>query len=124
MILSGKIKEACMAKYLGSNVVDPATIDRFKDFTKSDWAMWFIEHYGQIDGDHHKNWVIDQVARILRGTPVIVSLSKWDDGIEEYTVVTSEEVSEDYLTWRKAQLGEYDEEADEYEYGYDEGIAP
>lgn len=113
-----------MAKYLGNNVVDPTTIDRFKYFTKSDWAMLFIERYGQIDGDHHKNWVIDQVARILRGTPVIVSLHQWDDGIEEYSVITSEDVSEEYLSWRKAQQGEYDEESGQYEYGYDEGIAP
>lgn len=113
-----------MAKYLGSNEVDPKTIEKFKDFKRSDWAMLFIERYGQIDGNHHKNWVIDQVARILRGTPVIVSLLQWDDGIEDYSVVTSDEVSEEYLAWRREQQGEYDEESGEYEYGYDEGIAP
>lgn len=28
-------------------------------------AMEIIERYGGIDGDHHKQWVIDQVARAL-----------------------------------------------------------
>lgn len=26
-----------------------------------------LYQYGQIDGDHHKTWVIDQVMRILHG---------------------------------------------------------
>lgn len=30
-------------------------------------AMKIIEQYGWIDGDHHKKWVLDQVARILLG---------------------------------------------------------
>lgn len=30
-------------------------------------AMQIIERYGGIDGAHHKQWVIDQVARALTG---------------------------------------------------------
>lgn len=26
-----------------------------------------IVQFGQIDGDHHKSWVIDQVMRIMKG---------------------------------------------------------
>lgn len=28
-------------------------------------VMSLIEQYGGIDGSHHKQWVIDQIARIL-----------------------------------------------------------
>lgn len=30
-------------------------------------ALELIERYGTIDGDHHKQWVIDQIARKLTG---------------------------------------------------------
>jgi len=30
-------------------------------------ATGFIEKWGDIDGAHHKQWVIDQVQRILLG---------------------------------------------------------
>jgi len=30
-------------------------------------ALNIIEQFGGIDGDHHKTWVIDQVARSLLG---------------------------------------------------------
>lgn len=30
-------------------------------------ALAIIEQYGQIDGAHHKAWVIDQVVRALQG---------------------------------------------------------
>ena len=26
-----------------------------------------IEQYGQVDGDHHLRWVIDQIARVVWG---------------------------------------------------------
>lgn len=31
-------------------------------------ALSFAWSYGQIDGDHHKLWVIDQMVRTLCGT--------------------------------------------------------
>lgn len=113
-----------MAKYLGQKVVDHSNVDFFKNFGRIEWAMYFIERYSQIDGSHHKTWVTDQVARILKGTPVIVSLATWDDGEEEYRVSVSENLSDEYISWRNEMRGEYDEEFDDYEYGYDEGIAP
>lgn len=60
-------------------------------------AMQIISRYGQIDGAHHKQWVIDQVSRALLG-------DKYNDFVEE-------------------QLGETFE-GGEREYSYDVGIAP
>jgi hypothetical protein len=30
-------------------------------------AVGLIHRYGGIDGDHHKQWVLDQVLRVLLG---------------------------------------------------------
>lgn len=32
-------------------------------------ALSFAYRYGQIDGEHHKTWVIDQMVRALLGEP-------------------------------------------------------
>jgi hypothetical protein len=59
-----------------------------------------ITRFGDIDGVHHKQWILDQIVRILL-TP------------------------DEYLKWKKEMKGEYDELNDEYEYeDWDEGIAP
>lgn len=108
--------------YLGSTPVDVSTHHQFSGFTPTDWAMLFIEMYGQIDGGHHKAWVLDQVARILKGTPVLVELAQWSDGQQEYRFSVSPEVTPEYEKWVRQQLGDYI--GDEYEYDYDEGIAP
>jgi hypothetical protein len=49
-------------------------------------AMDLIERYGGIDGEHHKTWVIDQVARCL-----VADYPKWvkamkagEDGPDTY----------------------------------------
>jgi hypothetical protein len=65
------------------------------DAAKVDKALGLIECYGQVDGDHHKAWVIDQIARVLLG--------------------------DDYDTWVKAQ--EAGEDGPET-YPYETGIAP
>lgn len=111
-----------MANYLGQNVID-VNDTPFKAYKPFDWAMYFIESYGSIDGAHHKQWVMDQVARIYNGTPVIIHVARWDDGNLEYRV-TLDEPTEAYENWVRSMLGEYDEENDEYEYDYDPGIAP
>jgi hypothetical protein len=51
--------------------------------------------YGQIDGDHHKAWVIDQMVRALAG--------------------------DDYDAWVSTYRG-YPEDLEQYT--WDEGIAP
>lgn len=37
------------------------------DEDKVSKALELIERYGGIDGAHHKQWVLDQVVRILTG---------------------------------------------------------
>jgi len=109
-----------MAEYLGETIVKAEDTEEFKNFTPSDWALYFINAYGQIDGDHHKLWVLDQVVRILKGTKIIITIAKWDDGYEEYRVVT-DEPSEEYKNW---VIERKDGEDGPETYGYDEGIAP
>lgn len=43
--------------------------------------------YGQIDGDHHKLWVIDQMVRMLTGADydkIIADYEKGEDGPHTY----------------------------------------
>ena len=58
-------------------------------------ALHLIEQYGQIGGDHHRCWVLDQVVRAL--------------------------VADQYEDWVK---GYKDGEDGPDTYDYDEGIAP
>jgi len=109
--------------YLGETPIEISETE-FKDFTPQDWALYYIQMYGGFDGAHHKDWVLDQVARILHGTPLTMVEAKWDDHEPELRFTTVEPPSQAYLDWVLAMKGEYDEENDEYEYGYDEGIAP
>ena len=109
--------------FLGTFDVDVSTHPVYSQYTQSDWAMLFIEEYGQIDGSHHKQWVIDQVARILKGTPVNVSVSKYTDGLEYYNFNTQEPPSQQYLDWVTSMLGEQYQDGS-YEYGYDIGVNP
>lgn len=106
-------------KYLGETELDVSTTP-FKDFQPEDWAMYWVESYGQDDGDHHKAWVIDQIARILKGTPVIVKLAQWDNGQKEYRV-DLDSPSFEYLEWvTEMKAGEHGP----LTYSYNEGIAP
>jgi len=109
-----------MNGYLGEFPVNLEETE-FKGFTPQDWALDFIERYGQYDGGHHKQWTMDQVVRILKGTPVIVVVAKWENGTENYRINTGEP-SKEYLDWVKEMEGEYEDGHPTYE--YDEGIAP
>lgn len=88
----------------------------YDDRSQAEWAQMWIEMYGQIDGDHHKAWCIDQVQRILLGTKVIVTIAGWENGHteERYNLA---EPSQKYWEW----VEEYENDG---EYGWDEGIAP
>ena len=108
-----------MANYLGETVVDIKDTP-YKNYKPSDWALYFVGSYGSIDGAHHKDWVLDQVARVLNGTKVTIKLAKWDDGQEEYRI-NLDEPTKKYHKWVKdLKDGEDGPET----YGYDEGIAP
>jgi hypothetical protein len=63
-------------------------------------AMEIIAQYGDIDGAHHKQWVLDQVVRVLVGD------------------------EEHYQQWLTEYRGDYDPKWGGYEYDWDEGIAP
>jgi hypothetical protein len=106
--------------YLGEFPVDIAQSE-FKDYTPADWAMYFIGSYGQFDGGHHKAWVLDQVARILKGTPVIVKEARWTGHSPEFRVSTGEP-SQEYLDWVETMKAP--DEGGEDQYDYDEGTAP
>lgn len=54
-------------------------------------ALELVFQYGQIDGDHHKTWVIDQMVRILTG-------DKYNEFVKEYEI--DEETGEKEWTWK------------------------
>ena len=108
-----------MDGYLGESRVEP-TGTPFDGFGSAEWALHFIGTYGGIDGGHHKMWVLDQVARILNGTPVILSIAKWSNGKQEYRLSTGEP-SSGYAAWVGEQRAGCDG-PDTYDWGV--GIAP
>jgi len=108
-----------MANYLGEKIFDIKDTP-YKSYKENDWAIYFIEHYGQFDGEHHKQWTIDQIARILKGTKVIVKQASWNDGQKEWRV-DLDKPSKKYLKWVKDMC---DGEDGPNTYSYDEGIAP
>jgi len=110
-----------MQGYLGETELKSTDGTPYQGFGPTEWAMKYIEFYGQIDGGHHKQWVLDQVARILKGTPVELSLAKWDNGQQEYRFNTGEP-SKEYLSWVE-EMRCPDEDGNA-EYEYDEGCAP
>lgn len=107
--------------YLGEFPVYIKTHPEYSQYNASSWAMMFISMYGQIDGAHHKAWVLDQVSRILLGTPVIVMEARWESGHTELRFHTGEP-SESYQNWVLSMLG--NDQGIDYEFEYDEGIAP
>ncbi len=78
-----------MKNFLGETSVDQKDTP-YRNYDEEDWAIEYIVRYGWIDGAPHKNWVFDQVCRILKGTPIILKLAKWKNGQEEYRFVTGE----------------------------------
>lgn len=105
--------------YLGEFPVDIRETE-FANYTPKDWALYYFRCWGMCDGDSHKAWVMDQVARILNGTPVTVVERRWDDGTTVLDVDLGEPTAE-YLEWvRQTNHGE--DGPDTYE--WDEGIPP
>jgi len=98
-----------MNGYLGETLTN-----EYDQATSAEWALMWIERYGNIDGSHHKDWVLDQVARILNGTKVIVTEASWDNGYTEYRFRLSDEECVQYNAWVQRTGAEE----------YDTGIAP
>ena len=111
-----------MEGYLGETKLNSYVGTPFVGFGPKEWAMMYIARYSAIDGDHHKTWVFDQVARILLGTPILLRLAKWSNGHEEYRFTTGEP-SLKYLEWVEGMKGEKDSDG-EYEYSWEVGVAP
>ena len=91
----------------------------FYDYDRIDWVEYWIASYGQIDGSHHKAWLIDQLMRITKGTEIIVKKAIWDDNgvkFEEYRINLGEP-SEEYEDF----IQEYENNG---EYSWDIGVAP
>jgi len=64
-------------------------IEKIFEFGKDDAesALRLLLDYGQIDGAHHKQWVIDQAVRYLSGPyydELIKSYRDGEDGPETY----------------------------------------
>lgn len=108
-------------RYLGEEPVDLTTDPTFSDHTTNDWVLYWLFSYGQIDGEHHKKWVLDQIARIVLGTPVVGKIARWDNGFSEYRISLGEP-SQAYRDWVEEYL-ERDENG-KAQYDYDAGIAP
>lgn len=105
--------------YLGETVVD-ITTSEYKNHTKLDWVLLWIEMYGGIDGAHHKDWLLDQCVRILKGTPVILKLARWERGITEERFDLDLPPAEYWEYIRYLKDGEDGPDT----YGYSFGIAP
>lgn len=104
-----------MEGYLGEFPVDIMSTTMF-NWTEKDWALHWIDQFGWVDGAHHKDWVLDQVARILNGTEVIVKQARWENGQTEFRIDLGEP-SEAYVKWRtEITDGNYE--------NYEEGCPP
>ena len=103
-----------MEGYLGE--VDIS--DQF-DISPTKGALMYVKMYGGIDGSHHKDWVLDQTARILLGTKVIVTRASWSNGQTELRY-NLDEPTEAYNEWVKSVRYNKDGE----DCGYEIGIAP
>ena len=91
----------------------------FARYTSADWALHFIGQYGGIDGAHHKQWLIDLIARILNGAHIKIVQARWEGGETEYRLDVV--ASDAYITWvKEMKAGEDGPET----YEWDEGIAP
>lgn len=103
-----------MNNYLG--IVD---VTKEHQISATDAALLFIQMYGGIDGAHHKDWVLDQVARILNKAPVIVKKASWSTGETELRYSVGE--SPEYHAWvAECKSGEDGPNT----YSYSIGIAP
>jgi len=86
--------------YQGEKQIDITIHPDYKDMSTIDWVMYFIERYGGYDGSHHKDWVLDQVARIAKGTSVIVRHASWSGRDKIDVRIETGEPSQAYLDWK------------------------
>jgi len=104
------------AKFLGEQAVDTASHPVFARYQRADWALLLVQENAGIDGAAHKAWVLDQVARVLHGTRVIVTLAGWSNGHTEHRFKLGEP-SNAYVRWRETLVADG-------ALNYDEGLPP
>jgi len=85
-------------------------------------ALNLIISYGGIDGSHHKDWVMDQVVRVLTNCEMVIETGESQDENGKYTFYyESLGESEEYKELiRKAKDGEDGPDT----YSWEVGIAP
>lgn len=109
-------------QYLGETPVNILEHPKYSKYEPKDWALEWIAMYSGFDGAHHKDWLIAQVTKILCGTQVLVTLARWDNGLEEERFRLGEDSTE-YTHWKTVYEGDvYPDGGTEYE--FDEGIPP
>lgn len=52
------------------------------DADRIDLAVDVAFEFGQIDGDHHKAWTIDQMVRVLAGERYAALIEEYRDGVD------------------------------------------
>lgn len=105
-----------MEGYKGTTPQD-ISMTKYANYTPSDWAMLWIGMYGQNDGSHHKARVIDDVARILKGTKMILEIAEWENGHKEERFSLADPPKE-YLDWvEEMKDGEDGPNTYSYDYG-------
>jgi hypothetical protein len=97
-----------MPKYLGEEILNIEETE-YKDYTKNDWILLFLEKYGLVEGTWSKNWLMDTIAQLANDTKIIIKLAKWDDGQEEYRFEL-DNPSNKYIKW----LELFNEEDEDY----------
>lgn len=102
--------------FLGEQAIDVASHPVFGSFDRTAWALLLAQENADVEGAAHKAWVLDQVVRVLHGTPVAVRLASWSDGREEHRFCLGVP-SASYQQWRQAL-------AENGNVNYDEGIPP
>ncbi len=108
-----------MNKYLGETEIELIN-SNYATYEKQDFVLMWMKMYKGIDGEHHKDWLLDQIARILRGVKVVLVVAKWEDGTEEERFSLGEP-TELYNNWvAEVKSGEHGPDT----YGYKEGTAP
>jgi len=111
-----------MEGYLGEETIDISKTE-YSMYSKEDWVLMWIERYSGIDGSHHKDWLIDQIARIVKGTKIILKVNSWDNGHIKHKEerFSLEDPPEEYWEW-VVEMKDGEDGPDTYDYDF--GIAP
>ncbi len=108
-----------MDGYLGETVLNIRKTE-YALYSKEDWVMYYVERYGGIDGDHHKTWLLDQIARILKGAEIQIKVARWSNGHTEDRINIINPTEEYHMWVEEMKSGEDGPDT----YDYDVGIAP